>query len=103
MLGYCKSLKHLKTGRLNHGAIIIWFAQLIRCCSFANTGKTQIQNGKSIDMYIERESKKTRTIMQLRLDNVVTSIEKNKLDLNLNQITEIFNETKVTDKNVRNT
>ena len=91
MLGYCKSLKHLKTGRLNRGAIIIWFAQLIRCCSFANTGKTQIQNGKSIDMYIEREAKKTR------------SIETNKLDLNLNQITELFNETKVTDKNVRNT
>ena len=54
-------------------------------------------------MYIEREAKKTRTIMQLRLDNVVTSIEKNKLHLNLNQITELFNETKVTDKNVRNT
>ena len=41
--------------------------------------------------------------MQLRLDKVVTSIEKNKLDLNLNTITELFNETKVTDKNVRNT
>ena len=54
-------------------------------------------------MYIEREAKKTRTIKQLRLDNVVTSIETNKLHLNLNQITELFNETKVTDKNVRNT